>query len=117
MGLGLYVADANGKTLLDTSVRCLKILGSFLIPAGSESVTFTATHPELSKGTLFYYAQGNCFNLKGYYVTVPVAMYDFTPTVSGNTLTMVCDYAGAFKNKWNRTDITSVDVRIYYGVY
>lgn len=117
MGFGLQVIDDSGRTVLDTSDRCLKILGHFNIPAGTTSITFTVTHAEFSYGDLFYYAQGNCFNMQGRYVTYPVAMYNFSPQIAGSTLTMLCEYYPAYKNSSNRVGVEAVDIRVFYGVY
>lgn len=116
MGFGLQVNDGTGRTILDTTDRCLKILGHFDIPTSTSSITFRATHAEFAYGDLFYYAQGNCFNMQGRYVTYPVAMYNFNPSISGTTLTMLCEYYPAYKNSSNRVGVEAVGIRIFYGV-
>lgn len=117
MGFGLYVADETGKTLLDTSVRCLKILGSFVIPAGTTNYTHTQEIPDTGQTNVFYYAQGNVFNAQGRFLTVPVTLHTFTTSLIGNVLTIDCVYSPVVYGKKYIQSIQAVDVRVFFGVY
>lgn len=118
MGYGLYVADENGNTRLDTTVRALKILGSFVIPANRTDYTVKVPIPSAGDAKVFYYAQGNVFDAANKVMSAPLSFFVFNTSIAGGYLTINASYAPAITGGYRTINyINSVDIRVYYGIY
>lgn len=116
-GFGLYVADENGNTRLDTSVRALKILGSFVIPANRTDYTVKVPIPPVGNAKVFYYAQGNVFDAANSVMSAPLSFFVFDTSIADGYLTINANYAPAITGNRRISYINKVDIRVYYGIY
>lgn len=103
---GLQVFDENGNTMVDTSERITKYLGSFTVPTDADSGTIT--NSEIGDGNLWYTIRVDNVDVS----TVWDGVIFQYPIITKGDGMLTWSYPHSTSSTYRRYGVT-----VYYGVY